>query len=389
MYNSLNIKGELKYMNTIIKAENQLQTINPEKITESRAIIKPANEKEIVILKQIKESIDIKNTNSTIRYGVEAQEAISSFTDSVLQKVKVSQVGEGGKYLEQMIEEMNKINFNSAKNSDGLLSKLPIIGYWMKKGINNLKGDFETVQNKINELISTMKEHDQILNNDITMYDTFYSNTLNYTRNLELFILAGREQLLDFENQVADLKNVYEETKDPLDAQNYSDMFKAVDRFGKRLHNLEITRIASINSGAQIRLAQEGNKMLVEDIVDVLHNTLPLWKNQFVMAVSLFNTEKALKLTKTVKDYTNKQYVENAKKLNQIVSDLDENYSRGILDISSLQEVNNMTIGAIQKTLVIHKEAAEKRKLAGVELAKMENQIKEALIDAKNQGGGL
>ena len=112
MYNSLNIKGELKYMNTIIKAENQLQTINPEKITESRAIIKPANEKEIVILKQIKESIDIKNTNSTIRYGVEAQEAISSFTDSVLQKVKVSQVGEGGKYLEQMIEEMNKINFN-------------------------------------------------------------------------------------------------------------------------------------------------------------------------------------------------------------------------------------------------------------------------------------
>lgn len=166
-------------------------------------------------------------------------------------------------------------------------------------------------------------------------------------------------------------------------------MFKAVDRFEKRLHNLEITRIASINSGAQIRLAQEGNKMLVEDIVDVLHNTLPLWKNQFVMAVSLVNTEKALKLTKTVKDYTNKQYVENAKKLNQLVSDLGDNYSRGILDISSLQEVNNMTISAIQKTLVIHKEASEKRKLAGIELAKMEDQIKNALIDAKNKGGEL
>ena len=376
-------------MNTIIKAANQLQTINPVKATESRAIIKPANEQEIVILQQIKESIDIKDTSSTIRYGIEAQEAISSFTDSVLQKVKVSQVGEGGKYLEQMIEEMNKIDFNSVKNADGLLAKLPIIGYWMKKGIKTLTGDFETVQSKLNELISTMKQHDQILSNDITMYDTFYSNTLNYTRNLELFILAGREQLIDFENQVQELNKVYEETKDPLDAQHYSDMFKAVDRFSKRLHNLEITRIASINSGAQIRLAQEGNKMLVEDIVDVLHNTLPLWKNQFVMAVALVNTEKALKLTKTVKDYTNKQYVENAKKLNQLVSDLGENYSRGILDISSLQEVNNMTIGAIQKTLVIHKEAAEKRKLAGVELEKMENQIKDALTDAKKQGGGL
>jgi uncharacterized protein YaaN involved in tellurite resistance len=221
------------------------------------------------------------------------------------------------------------------------------------------------------------------------MYDTFYLNTLDYTRNLELFILAGREQLINFKLQVEELNATYQKTSDQLDAQNYSDMFKSVDRFEKRLHNLEITRIASINSGAQIRLAQEGNKMLVEDIVDVLHNTLPLWKNQFVMAVALVNTEKALKLTKTVKDYTNKQYVENAKKLNQLVSDLGENYSRGILDISSLQEVNNMTIGAIQKTLVIHKEAAEKRKLAGLELEKMENQIKDALIDAKNQGGGL
>lgn len=376
-------------MNTILKTNNQLITIDASKSQDTKAVIKPANEQEVSILQEIKKSIDIKNTSSTILYGVEAQEAISSFTDSVLEKVKVSQVGEGGKYLEQMIEEMNKIDFNSVKNSDSIFAKLPIIGYWMKKGIKTLTGDFETVKSKLNELILTMKEHKEIMNSDISMYDTFYSNTLNYTRNLELFILAGREQLIELKTQVEDLRKVYEETSDPLDAQNYNDLFKAVDRFDKRLNNLEITRIASINSGAQIRLAQEGNKMLVEDIVDVLNNTLPLWKNQFVMAVALVNTEKALKLTKTVKDYTNKQYVENAKKLNQIVSDLGENYSRGILDISSLQEVNNMTIGAIQKTLSIHKEAAEKRKLAGVELAKMENQIKDALTDAKKQGGGL
>jgi uncharacterized protein YaaN involved in tellurite resistance len=376
-------------MNTIIVDGNQLETVLSTQSMGTRAVIKAANDQEIEIIQKIKDAIDIKNTNSTIRYGVEAQELISSFTDTILQKVKVSQVGDGGKYLEEMIDEMNKINFNSAKSSDGFLAKLPIISYWMKKGIKNLTGDFETVQNKLNELISTMKNHDIILNNDITMYDTFYLNTLDYTRNLELFILAGREQLINFKLQVEELNATYQKTSDQLDAQNYSDMFKSVDRFEKRLHNLEITRIASINSGAQIRLAQEGNKMLVEDIVDVLHNTLPLWKNQFVMAVALVNTEKALKLTKTVKDYTNKQYVENAKKLNQLVSDLGENYSRGILDISSLQEVNNMTIGAIQKTLVIHKEAAEKRKLAGLELEKMENQIKDALIDAKNQGGGL
>ena len=368
---------------------NTLNTIKIDSSKENRAVIKSPNEDEKNIVSEIKNSIDINETSSIIRYGVQAQEDISSFTDTVLQKVKISQVGEGGKYLEEMIEEMNKIDFNSIKQSDGILAKLPIISYWMKKGIKNLTGDFETVQAKLNELITTMKQHDIVLNNDITMYDGFYANTLNYTRNLELFILAGRDKIVELREEVNRLKSVYDTTGDPLDAQIFNDMFKAVDRFDKRLHNLEITRIASINSGAQIRLAQEGNKMLVEDIVDVLHNTLPLWKNQFVMAVALVNTEKALKLTKTVKDYTNKQYVENAKKLNQLVTDLGENYGRGILDISSLQEVNNMTIGAIQKTLVIHKEAAQKRIAAGAELAKMENQIKDALIDAKNQGGSL
>lgn len=376
-------------MKTTNKLENSLAPITIEHTKESRAVIKVPNENEKNIVLNIKDSININETSSIIRYGVEAQESISSFTDTVLQKVKVSQVGEGGKYLEDMIEEMNKIDFNSVKNSDGILSKLPIIGYWMKKGIKNLTGDFETVQSKLNELITIMKEHDIVLNNDINMYDGFYANTLDYTRNLELFILAGRDKIIELREEVNQLKDIYDKTNDPLDAQIFNDMFKAVDRFDKRLHNLEITRIASINSGAQIRLAQEGNKMLVEDIVDVLHNTLPLWKNQFVMAVALVNTEKALKLTKTVKDYTNKQYVENAKKLNQLVSDLGENYGRGILDISSLQEVNNMTISAIQKTLVIHKEAAQKRLSAGIELSKMENQIKDALIDAKNQGGSL
>lgn len=376
-------------MKTINNKDSEMLPVKAEISQEGRAVIKSPNKEEKNLVLSIKDSINIGETNSIIRYGVEAQENISSFTDTILQKVKVSQVGEGGKYLEEMIEEMNKIDFNSVSRSDSLLARLPIIGHWMKKGLKNLTGDFETVQSKLNELIVTMKEHDMVLNNDISMYDGFYLNTLEYTRNLELFILAGREKIIDLKEEVDKLKAIYDSTGDPLDAQNFNDTFKAVDRFDKRLNNLEITRIASINSGAQIRLAQEGNKMLVEDIVDVLHNTLPLWKNQFVMAVALVNTEKALKLTKTVKDYTNKQYVENAKKLNQLVSDLGENYGRGILDISSLQEVNNMTIGAIQKTLVIHKEASKKRAEAGIELAKMENQIKDALIDAKNQGGSL
>lgn len=380
----------MKPTQTIISSSTTMPIMNVEQynVQEQRAVMKPATEQEQQVIVQIKDNINLDDSNSIIRYGIEAQSNISSFTDSILQKVKTVQVGEGGKYLEQMIDEMNKIDFSSVRE-DSFMSKLPIIGYWMKKGLKSFTGDFENVQSKINELITMMKNHDNILNSDIKMYDDFYTKTLEYTRNVELFIIAGREKLVDLKQEVADLKAKYEETKDPLDAQMYTDKFKAVDRFEKRLHNLEITRIASINSGAQIRLAQEGNKMLVEDIVDVLHNTLPLWKNQFVMAVSLVNSKKALQLTKTVKDYTNKQYVENAKSLNQIANDLGENYSRGILDIETLQEVNNLTISSIKKTLVIQKEASEKRRVASMELEKMENQLKEALIDAKNQGNEI
>ncbi len=380
----------MKPTQTILSSSNTMPIMNVEQynVQEQRAVMKPATEQEQQVIVQIKDNINLDDSNSIIRYGIEAQSNISSFTDSILQKVKTVQVGEGGKYLEQMIDEMNKIDFSSVRE-DSFMSKLPIIGYWMKKGLKSFTGDFENVQSKINELITMMKNHDNILNSDIKMYDDFYTKTLEYTRNVELFIIAGREKLVDLKQEVADLKAKYEETKDPLDAQMYTDKFKAVDRFEKRLHNLEITRIASINSGAQIRLAQEGNKMLVEDIVDVLHNTLPLWKNQFVMAVSLVNSKKALQLTKTVKDYTNKQYVENAKSLNQIANDLGENYSRGILDIETLQEVNNLTISSIKKTLVIQKEASEKRRVASMELEKMENQLKEALIDAKNQGNEI
>lgn len=380
----------MKPTQTIISNSTTMPIMNVEQynVQEQRAVMKPATEQEQQVIVQIKDNINLDDSNSIIRYGIEAQSNISSFTDSILQKVKTVQVGEGGKYLEQMIDEMNKIDFSSVRE-DSFMSKLPIIGYWMKKGLKSFTGDFENVQSKINELITMMKNHDNILNSDIKMYDDFYIKTLEYTRNVELFIIAGREKLVDLKQEVADLKAKYEETKDPLDAQMYTDKFKAVDRFEKRLHNLEITRIASINSGAQIRLAQEGNKMLVEDIVDVLHNTLPLWKNQFVMAVSLVNSKKALQLTKTVKDYTNKQYVENAKSLNQIANDLGENYSRGILDIETLQEVNNLTISSIKKTLVIQKEASEKRRVASMELEKMENQLKEALIDAKNQGSEI
>lgn len=305
----------------------------------------------------------------------------------VLQHVKTKDVGQAGKDLEDMISEMNSINFESIKKSDGFMANLPVIGYWMKKGIKNFVGDFSNVQEKLGELMRTMNSQETVLTKDIQMFDGFYAQTIQFVRNLELFIIAGEESLVDLRAEVERLKQEAETTQDPLDAQKYSDKFKAVDRFEKRLNNLKISRIASINSSTHIRIAQEADKMIIEDINDIIHNTIPLWKNQFVMAISLMNSEKALKINKTVKDYTNKQYVDNAKKLNGLVNMIGEEYSRGILDIASLQEVNKLTIETIQKSLTIHKDAAVKRKEAEKQLAIMEDDIKKALTDASSKGG--
>jgi len=350
-------------------------------------VIREPNEQEVAIVESIKSGIDISNTSATIKYGTEAQAQITQFTETILQKVKTKDVGQAGKDLEAMIGEMNSINFESIKKSDGFMANLPVIGYWMKKGISNFVGDFSDVQEKLGELMRTMDSQETVLIKDIQMFDGFYAQTMQFVRNLELYIIAGKESIIDLKKEVDELKVKAETTQDPLDAQKYSDMFKAVDRFEKRINNLEISRIASINSGTHIRIAQEADKMIVEDINDIIHNTIPLWKNQFVMAISLMNSEKALKINKTVKDYTNKQYVDNAKKLNGLVNMIGEEYSRGILDIASLQEVNKLTIETIQKSLNIHKDAAVKRKEAEKQLAIMEDDIKKALTDASSKGG--
>lgn len=356
-------------------------------INEPTAVLRKPNEQEIAIVESIKGGIDISNTTATIKYGTEAQAQITQFTDVVLQHVKTKDVGQAGKDLEAMIGEMNSINFESIKKTDGFMANLPVIGYWMKKGIKNFVGDFSSVQEKLTELMRTMNGQEGILSKDIQMFDGFYAQTMQFVRNLELYIIAGEESLVDLRQEVERLKVEAETTQDPLDAQKYSDMFKAVDRFEKRINNLKISRIASINSGTHIRIAQEADKMIVEDISDIIHNTIPLWKHQFVMAISLMNSEKALKINKTVKDYTNKQYVDNAKKLNGLVNMIGEEYSRGILDIASLQEVNKLTIETIQKSLTIHKDAAVKRKEAEKQLAIMEDDIKKALTDASSKGG--
>lgn len=164
-----------------------------------------------------------------------------------------------------------------------------------------------------------------------------------------------------------------------MDAQKYRDATQAVARLEKRVHNLELTRLAAIQTAPQIRLSQEGNKMLMEDIQDIVHNTFPLWKRQFLIAISNYEKEKALKVTRTVKDYTNKQYVQNAEKLKALEEQIAENDQRGILDLDSLETVNQLTIETLNNTLLRVKEGRAQREQAQQVIERAEAELKQAL----------
>lgn len=176
-----------------------------------------------------------------------------------------------------------------------------------------------------------------------------------------------------------ELKAKADASGDALVAQQYRDAVQAIARLEKRVHNLELTRLAAIQTAPQIRLSQEGNKILMEDIQDIVHNTLPLWKRQFLIAISNYEKEKALKVTRAVKDYTNKQYVENAEKLKMLEMQIAENYQRGILDVESLETVNQLMIETLNNTLSRVKEGREQRAHAEAVIAQAEQELKLSL----------
>lgn len=349
------------------------------------AAVKEPNPQEMQIVENILKGINIKDTNSIISFGIEAQESITDFTDTILDTVKTKDLSGAGENLQKMIDEMQSIDFSSIKATDGFIANLPIIGAWAKKGIRSFVGDFETVSDKVVTMASTLKNQAVVISKDISILDELFDNNLDFVRKLELFIIAGTQKLEELKQEVKELQEIAKASQDPLDSQQYSDLAKAVERFDKRINNLKISRMVAIQAAVQIRLAQESDKMIVEDITDIVHNTVPMWKRQFVVAISLAKQEKALKISKTVKDFTNKQYLDNATKLNALMDQVNESFARGILDIDVMKEVNKMTIDTIKKSLDTHKIAKGKRAEAEKELILMEEDLKKALLDASNK----
>ncbi|WP_415896337.1 toxic anion resistance protein [Neptuniibacter sp. QD72_48] len=327
----------------------------------------------------ISQDYDPLDSMATITFGKEAMESITAFSDQVLEQVRTKDTGEAGDILEAMVTQMKSSRFEDIK-PDSYLSRLPLIGELFQTFGKFVKG-FDSVKGRLDELEQKLNAQGHRLEKDIVQLDGLYDENLNLLQQLDIYLEAGQITLDRLNNeQIPELSKLAETSGDPVDSQKLRDLQQATGRLEKRLHNLKQARLAALQTAPQIRLSQEGNKMLMEDIQDIIHNTIPLWKRQFLIAISNYEKEKALKVTRTVKDYTNQQYLQNAQKLQSLEEQIAENYQRGILDLDTLKEVNQITIDTLNNTLKHYEEGRRMRQEAEKAITQAEEELKQALM---------
>jgi uncharacterized protein YaaN involved in tellurite resistance len=344
------------------------------------------NQTERERVEEIAKAINISDSQAVIQYGVGAQTKISEFSDQVLKEVQTKDTGYSGEILNNLMLKVKELDIDSLSKEEGILSKIPILSSLVSSS-KKFFAKYETVSLQIEKIIDELHKGRQGLLKDIALLDNLYGKNLEYYKELNLHILAGEKRLKEYLEQILpELKAKAEASGEPSDAQKYQDTAQMVNRFEKKIHDLKLSKMLSIQMAPQIRLIQNNNQLLVEKIQSSILNTIPLWKNQIVIAMGLMRQKKALEMQKSVTDATNELLAKNSEMLKQGSIDIARESERGIVDLDTLKKINTDLIQTIEETLKIQNEGRQKRKAAELELIKMEGDLKAKLLETKKQG---
>ena len=331
------------------------------------------------------EKIDVKNTTQILQFGASAQNNISKFSDTVLQDVRTRSTGEVGNLLSNLVGEIKE--FDSDVPTE---EKKGILGIFnsAKKQMEKLLAKYNKVENNISTIENQLENHKLQMMKDIAIFDTMYEQNLQYFKELSLYIIAGEKKLDELRNVTSpELQKVAEETKEQADAQAVNDMIATINRFEKRIYDLKTTRIISIQMAPQIRLIQNNDSELVEKIQSSLINTIPLWKNQIVIALGITNAKNALGAQKQVNEMTNEMLKKNSELLKQGTIDIAEQSEKAVVDVETLQKTNKDIIDTLDKVLEIHENGKIKRQEAEQQLEQIEGELKDKLLEIKIESG--
>lgn len=322
--------------------------------------------------------IDIMESNTVLQYGSAAQKKVSDFSDTALNNVRTKDLGEIGTLLSDLVVELKEYDANETEKKGFFASLFDKGG----DSVTKFKAKYDKAEANVEKVAKMLEDHQITLLKDIALLDELYARNQQNTKELTMYILAGKKRVNEIrENELPELTKKAKESGLPEDAQAANDLEQACVRFEKKLYDLELTRQISIQMAPQIRLVQNNDTLMTEKIQSTLVNTIPLWKNQIVLALGISHSKEAMEAQREVTDMTNTLLKKNAETLHQATVDTAKESERGIVDLETLQHTNEQLISTLEEVQQIQKDGREKRAQAEQELAKIENELTNKLLE--------
>jgi len=347
-----------------------------EKKAEPVDMAESLSEAEKKMVADFAEKIDISNSNMVLQYGADAQKKLAGFSESALNNVRTKDLGEVGNMLTDLIGELK--GFDAEEESKGLF------GFFKKQTskLEILKTKYDKVEVNVEKIAGALEDHQLQLFKDIALLDQMYQKNLVNFKELTMYILAGKQKLQKVrDTELAELVRKAEASGKAEDAQAANDLAALCDRFEKKLHDLELTRMVSVQMGPQIRLVQNNDTLMAEKIQTTLTSTLPLWKSQMVLALGLEHSNQAMKAQREVTNMTNELLRKNAETLKMGTVNVARESERGVVDIETLLQTNNTLIETLDEVIQIQNEGRQKRREAEAQLGRIEGELKQKLLE--------
>lgn len=322
--------------------------------------------------------IDIENTNQILQYGAGTQKKMADFSDEALNNVKAQDLGEVGELITNVVGELRGFDAEEEKGLFGFFKK-------QANKIETMKNRYDKAEANVEKITDALQQHQLRLLKDSAMMDKMYEQNLLYFKELSMYILAGKKKLAQVRNgKLRELEEKARRSGLPEDAQEAKDLDSKCNRFEKKIHDLELTRMISLQTAPQIRLVQNNDTMMVEKIQTTLVNTIPLWKSQMVLALGIAHSTEAAQAQREVTDVTNELLRKNAEALHMASVETARESERGIVDMETLKKTNTDLIQTLDDVLKIQKEGRIKRQEAEAEMARMENDLKNKLLEIQH-----
>ena len=353
--------------------ETEKKEVEPVKVDESML-----TEQEKKAVDDFAKKIDITDTNLVLNYGVAAQKSVATFSENALSSVRNKDLGEVGETLSNLVVEVKGFGQEEKKGFAGLFHK-------QKDKLELMRAQYGKAETSVNRIVSELEKHQVTLMKDIAMLDQMYELNLKYYKELTMYIIAGKKRLAEVRSgELEELRKKAEASGLAEDAQAYNDYAQKCERFEKKLHDLELTRMVSLQMGPQTRLLQNNDTLMVEKIQSSLVNTIPLWKSQMVLALGMEHSRQATAAQSAVAQTTNELLKKNADMLKMGTIATAKEAERSIVDIETLQHTNEQLITTLDEVVNIQREGAQKRKEAEVELGRIEGELKQKLMELRS-----